>query len=887
MKILVYTKATICNKSCLKKVTHVEYDPANYHGGWVFTDLEEDTSCVISNNNFSLFANHVLEYILYYQNNGTGKQIWSFICRPEGVNNLVLLIYLDFDILEHKIKNDKLEKKHHHLLYLLAYTIKLENMYLADEFNEDWKKVHIPKLENSIGVNYNQPNSLKMNLYGYQLRTLNWMIRIENDNSGFKYSLTVPFYDLIKKNIGEVSNELKNRLKYIKMDMLDKHVYYKNDKYHKMFVSGGILADEMGLGKTITTISLMLTNPLSGKGYKIKMENNKFKTKANLVICPSHLAKQWQNEIEKACPIMKIILCLTKPMHEKLTYQDIINADVVIISFQFICNHKYYLRQNTDQYTTLSRISQDYYKKRRENDLNEVLKDINKISLDEQLATKKVQFEFFEWHRLIIDEGHEIFGNMSGYGNTMNYVLGKWIMDIKSTHRWYITGTPFINDKGFDNALKYINWLSKIDFGPDAKKLVNYMDICQKGIYKNYFRNNILKKIYYRNTKESVGDEYNVPPIVEEAILLEFTEFERSMYTNYQTQNYGEIYLRQLCCHPQISDKDRDAFETEGLSLEEVRQSLIKHNKKELKEASNKLAEIKLDKEQFDYKGKIKRCENKINQFKYMIDFFDKIDPIVPNLEDDTCSICLCEFEDLVITECGHFYCKECIQCSLNTSNKYCPMCREKLSMKQIHPVIKKEVNKEIIDKLTAKYGTKMGRLISICRKLFNNPKNRIIIFSQWDRMLNIITSTLKENDINTVSCKGHVHQRNCAIQAFKKGKKDKDIVRVIMLSLENAASGINLTEATHIILIDPIAGSKEEADAIEGQAIGRACRLGQNKQVRIIRLIIKDTIEHELYKRNMSETAKIYSGSDEIEFNYDSSNKETKSAITNLIDEL
>jgi SNF2 family DNA or RNA helicase len=55
---------------------------------------------------------------------------------------------------------------------------------------------------------------------------------------------------------------------------------------------------------------------------------------------------------------------------------------------------------------------------------------------------------------------------------------------------------------------------------------------------------------------------------------------------------------------------------------------------------------------------------------------------------------------------------------------------------------------------------------------------------------------------------------------------------RVIMLSLEHAASGTNLTEATHIILIDPVAGSQSEAFSTEQQAIGRAHRMGQNKQV-------------------------------------------------------
>jgi len=54
----------------------------------------------------------------------------------------------------------------------------------------------------------------------------------------------------------------------------------------------------------------------------------------------------------------------------------------------------------------------------------------------------------------------------------------------------------------------------------------------------------------------------------------------------------------------------------------------------------------------------------------------------------------------------------------------------------------------------------------------------------------------------------------------------------VIMLSLEHAASGTNLMEATHIVLMDPVAGTPAKAVSVEQQAIGRAHRMGQNKQV-------------------------------------------------------
>ncbi len=115
----------------------------------------------------------------------------------------------------------------------------------------------------------------------------------------------------------------------------------------------------------------------------------------------------------------------------------------------------------------------------------------------------------------------------------------------------------------------------------------------------------------------------------------------------------------------------------------------------------------------------------------------------------------------------------------------------------------------------------------------------------------------MEDNGIKVAYCRGNVMQRNKAIKSFY-AQTD---VRVIMLSIDNSASGTNLTQASHIMyvslcvpvslgvlqpsfalccpalcaacsLVDPVAGSKEEARAVESQAIGRAHRQGQTKKV-------------------------------------------------------
>jgi len=106
----------------------------------------------------------------------------------------------------------------------------------------------------------------------------------------------------------------------------------------------------------------------------------------------------------------------------------------------------------------------------------------------------------------------------------------------------------------------------------------------------------------------------------------------------------------------------------------------------------------------------------------------------------------------------------------------------------------------------------------------------------------------LADNHIESAFVEGNVMRRDKAIRAFK--AKDSE-VRVILLSIEKAASGTNLMEASHVILLDPVTGTKDEAQAVEAQAIGRAHRQGQQNQVTIVRFLINETVEHDMYIRN------------------------------------
>jgi DNA repair protein RAD5 len=135
-------------------------------------------------------------------------------------------------------------------------------------------------------------------------------------------------------------------------------------------------------------------------------------------------------------------------------------------------------------------------------------------------------------------------------------------------------------------------------------------------------------------------------------------------------------------------------------------------------------------------------------------------------------------------------------------------------------------------------------------KELLKEKSNKVIIFSQWDILLEKLDNILKEYGLISTNCKGTVYQKKKAIKEFT-SKHDKNI---IMLSSNNAASGINLTIANKIILLEPVYGSKQYRSNIENQAIGRSDRIGQNKPIDVFRFIIKDTIEEDILNNNIKE---------------------------------
>ena len=131
----------------------------------------------------------------------------------------------------------------------------------------------------------------------------------------------------------------------------------------------------------------------------------------------------------------------------------------------------------------------------------------------------------------------------------------------------------------------------------------------------------------------------------------------------------------------------------------------------------------------------------------------------------------------------------------------------------------------------------------------------RIIIFSQFVEMLDLIESQLTADGLGFVKLTGQTRDRETPVKRFQDGE-----VPIFLISLKAGGVGITLTRADTVIHYDPWWNP-----AVEAQATDRAHRIGQDKTVFVYKLIASGTVEEkmvELQARKKALVEGVLSGS-------------------------
>lgn len=130
----------------------------------------------------------------------------------------------------------------------------------------------------------------------------------------------------------------------------------------------------------------------------------------------------------------------------------------------------------------------------------------------------------------------------------------------------------------------------------------------------------------------------------------------------------------------------------------------------------------------------------------------------------------------------------------------------------------------------------KLERLLELVDEMIAEGR-RIVLFSQFTSMLDLIKPELDRRHHEWVELTGKTKDRTTPVARFQAGD-----VPLILVSLKAGGTGLNLTAADTVILYDPWWNP-----AVEAQAIDRAHRIGQRKPVFVYRMIATGTIEEKI----------------------------------------
>jgi SNF2 family DNA or RNA helicase len=133
--------------------------------------------------------------------------------------------------------------------------------------------------------------------------------------------------------------------------------------------------------------------------------------------------------------------------------------------------------------------------------------------------------------------------------------------------------------------------------------------------------------------------------------------------------------------------------------------------------------------------------------------------------------------------------------------------------------------------------GAKLEALLDLLEPLAEEG-NKILVFSQFVEMLNLIEERIKGLACPIFKLTGQTENRGDLIGQFQQQKG----ASIFLISLKAGGTGLNLAAASYVILFDPWWNP-----AVENQAVDRVHRIGQTKTVFAYRLLIRDSIEDKI----------------------------------------
>jgi SNF2 family DNA or RNA helicase len=563
-----------------------------------------------------------------------------------------------------------------------------------------------------------------------------------------------------------------------------------------LYSSYGILGDSVGVGKSLMVLGhiarLPTIPPLTGSiSMGKKSSDSVFSTKytsftdlseaSSLIVVPHTLFRQWADYIKKQTNLKGVLLDKKKCIENEHFKRDIMAADVVLVS-------------------------------------NTLYKEFSRWQRDNEI----------HWKRVFIDEADTIH-LVNGYPRPLArftwFVTASWMNILFPNETLYMQKTV-LHTQIFAQDAPFAFLKPHFDEVYRSSRPYDYMRFSMTSY--NFFRelinpeHRLRGNLVLRCDDAFIQQSISLPPLHRTNILC------RIPLTQRIVSQAIPVEVQQLLHGGDIAG----AMNALGVKAEDTT-SLIEAVTKNLQK---ELARLKLT---YDFKAGLEYStaaakETALSSIKSKMkekeEAIKGIHDRIQGFKDEACPICYDEPGEAIITPCcSRIFCGECILRSL-TRNTSCPMCRTTINMKELTKVVTKKDENTIVDSPKSPDDGLEKKPETLMRLFKDNPTGRFLVFSRYDNPFTAMESTIETLGVKVKQLKGNKDAIAATLRAFQSGD-----IRCLLLNSHYAGSGLNITAATHVVLLHAMTHEEEK------QILGRAYRMGRTAPLHFIRLLHQD----------------------------------------------
>ena len=219
----------------------------------------------------------------------------------------------------------------------------------------------------------------------------------------------------------------------------------------------------------------------------------------------------------------------------------------------------------------------------------------------------------------------------------------------------------------------------------------------------------------------------------------------------------------------------------------------------------------------------LEACQQKIVSIRSRM---TAIEERLKQTKDQNCPICYSEFENPAVTPCcQQVFCFACL-CESLKRVATCPLCRERITnMKEIKVMGQSTPVPSTAEPTTTP--TRLNKIDSFIKFVKENPTAKILMFSSYDTSFSGLERALNTADISYAMLNGSQARIAKLLREFKANKH-----KVLFLNARNMGAGLNIQDATHVVLFHRMSSE------LETQIIGRAHRLGRTEPLDVVYLV-------------------------------------------------